>query len=190
MIEGIRNFGTQQHYVIEFFHPLTVIVGPNGSGKTVRESRKRKRAIQFFVHGFRPLSNACDTSQPASFLQEAKEGHSFMILKFGIYFSLFISSFQIAGETEVLAQIRLKMHNVAGQVVVVTRRLQSSQKKKKLEMKTLEGLIQREDPSTGAVKNISTFSESSFAQKTSLSSKCADLDREVSNLLLFTVLLS
>lgn len=112
-----------------------------------------------------------------------------MIPKFGKYTFSF-NFFQIAGETEVLAQIRLKMHNVAGQVVVVTRRLQSSQKKKKLEMKTLEGLIQREDPSTGSVKNISTFSESSFAQKTSLSSKCADLDREVSNLLLFTMLLS
>jgi hypothetical protein len=57
----------------------------------------------------------------------------------------------VAGETEVLAQVKLKMHTVAGQPVVVTRRIQASQKKKKIEMKTLEGMIQRIDPATGQV---------------------------------------
>ena len=37
LIQGIRNFDPQRTNVIEFFHPLTVIVGPNGSGKTVSE---------------------------------------------------------------------------------------------------------------------------------------------------------
>ncbi len=65
-----------------------------------------------------------------------------------------LANTQVAKEMEVQAQIKLKLHNVAGQIAVVTRRLQSSQKKKKLEMKTLEGLIQREDPVTKAVSSI------------------------------------
>ena len=34
LIQGIRSFDPNQHEVIEFF-PMTVIVGHNGSGKTV-----------------------------------------------------------------------------------------------------------------------------------------------------------
>lgn len=35
-IRGIRSFDDKQIAVIEFFSPVTVIVGHNGSGKTVR----------------------------------------------------------------------------------------------------------------------------------------------------------
>lgn len=34
-IRGIRSFDDKQISVIEFFSPVTVIVGHNGSGKTV-----------------------------------------------------------------------------------------------------------------------------------------------------------
>ncbi len=34
-ILGIRSFSPEKHQVIEFFTPLTLIVGPNGTGKTV-----------------------------------------------------------------------------------------------------------------------------------------------------------
>ena len=36
-IRGIRSFGHEDHdrQVIEFFHPLTLITGHNGAGKTV-----------------------------------------------------------------------------------------------------------------------------------------------------------
>lgn len=37
LIQGIRSFDPEQREVIEFFSPLTVIVGHNGAGKTVRE---------------------------------------------------------------------------------------------------------------------------------------------------------
>ena len=67
------------------------------------------------------------------------------------FFSASASTGQVAGETEVLAQIKLKMRDVAGTSVVVTRRLQSSQKRKKLEMKTLEGIIQRLNQETNEV---------------------------------------
>ena len=36
-IRGIRSFDDKQIAVIEFFSPVTVIVGHNGSGKTVRQ---------------------------------------------------------------------------------------------------------------------------------------------------------
>lgn len=33
-MQGIRSIGEQPH-IIEFLHPLTIIQGPNGTGKTV-----------------------------------------------------------------------------------------------------------------------------------------------------------
>lgn len=38
LIRGIRSFDDKQASVIEFYSPVTVIVGHNGSGKTVRYS--------------------------------------------------------------------------------------------------------------------------------------------------------
>lgn len=38
LIQGIRSFDPTNYTVIEFFTPLTVIVGTNGAGKTVRSS--------------------------------------------------------------------------------------------------------------------------------------------------------
>lgn len=40
-IRGIRSFDHRELAVIQFFNPLTVIVGHNGSGKTVRWRRER-----------------------------------------------------------------------------------------------------------------------------------------------------
>jgi hypothetical protein len=40
-IRGIRSFDDKHVQVIEFYSPLTVIVGHNGSGKTVRVKWKR-----------------------------------------------------------------------------------------------------------------------------------------------------
>ena len=36
-IQGIRSFGTddKEKQIIQFFNPLTLILGPNGTGKTV-----------------------------------------------------------------------------------------------------------------------------------------------------------
>ena len=36
LIKGIRSFSPDNTNVIEFYHPLTLIVGHNGAGKTVR----------------------------------------------------------------------------------------------------------------------------------------------------------
>ena len=36
LIKGIRSFSPDNQNVIEFYKPLTLIVGQNGAGKTVR----------------------------------------------------------------------------------------------------------------------------------------------------------
>lgn len=33
-MQGIRSIGEEAH-IVEFLHPLTIIQGPNGTGKTV-----------------------------------------------------------------------------------------------------------------------------------------------------------
>lgn len=35
LIQGIRSFSPQNRNIIEFYKPLTLIVGHNGAGKTV-----------------------------------------------------------------------------------------------------------------------------------------------------------
>jgi len=35
LIQGVRSFSPQNRAIIEFFKPLTLIVGHNGAGKTV-----------------------------------------------------------------------------------------------------------------------------------------------------------
>ncbi len=41
-ILGIRSFSPDKHQVIEFFTPLTLILGPNGTGKTVSDYKARR----------------------------------------------------------------------------------------------------------------------------------------------------
>jgi predicted ATPase len=36
LIKGIRSFSPNNQHVIEFYKPLTLIVGQNGAGKTVQ----------------------------------------------------------------------------------------------------------------------------------------------------------
>jgi DNA repair protein RAD50 len=36
LIKGIRSFAPENNAAIEFYKPLTLIVGSNGAGKTVR----------------------------------------------------------------------------------------------------------------------------------------------------------
>lgn len=36
LVKGIRSFSPDNNNVIEFYKPLTLIVGSNGAGKTVR----------------------------------------------------------------------------------------------------------------------------------------------------------
>ncbi|XP_057631649.1 DNA repair protein RAD50 isoform X1 [Chionomys nivalis] len=75
----------------------------------------------------------------------------------------FVHDPKVAQETDVRAQIRLQFRDVNGEVVAVQRSMLCSQKSKKTEFKTLEGIITRRK----------------HGEKVSLSSKCAEIDREM-----------
>uniref|UniRef100_A0A8C4MR49 RAD50 double strand break repair protein n=1 Tax=Equus asinus asinus TaxID=83772 RepID=A0A8C4MR49_EQUAS len=69
----------------------------------------------------------------------------------------------VAQETDVRAQIRLQFRDVNGELIAVQRSMVCTQKSKKTEFKTLEGVITR----------------TKHGEKVSLSSKCAEIDREM-----------
>ncbi|NXP04042.1 RAD50 protein, partial [Thinocorus orbignyianus] len=75
----------------------------------------------------------------------------------------FVHDPKIANETDVRAQIRLQFRDVNGELVAVQRSMVCTQKGKKPEFKTLEGVITR----------------TKHGEKVSLSSKCAEIDREM-----------
>lgn len=75
----------------------------------------------------------------------------------------FVHDPKVAQETDVRAQIRLQFRDVNGEVVAVQRSMLCSQKSKKTEFKTLEGVITRRK----------------HGENVSLSSKCAEIDREM-----------
>ncbi|KAJ8311258.1 hypothetical protein KUTeg_011193 [Tegillarca granosa] len=71
---------------------------------------------------------------------------------------------KIAHEREVKGQIRLQFRDVSSQKCVVQRIMMATQKAKRIEMKTLDGVITRLDAA---------------GEKKSISSKCAEIDREM-----------
>jgi len=133
LIRGIRSFSPYRENVIEFYAPLTIIVGHNGAGKTTVIE-----CLKYATTGDLPPN-----SKGGAFVHDPK----------------------ISGEVEVKGQIKLKFRNLRGQTMVVTRSLQSTQKRSKLEQKTLESLLVTNDPVTG--------------EAVSLSSRCAELDAEI-----------
>ena len=86
-IQGVRSYSDKAPQVIEFFQPLTIIVGANGSGKTVC---KCSLSVTYFVkgYGFDPVAQtiiealkfACTGVQPPlsdggkSFVHDPKVG--------------------------------------------------------------------------------------------------------------------
>ncbi|NXP86655.1 RAD50 protein, partial [Passerina amoena] len=79
----------------------------------------------------------------------------------------FVHDPKIANETDVRAQIRLQFRDVNGEVMAVQRSMVCTQKSKEPEFKTLESVITR----------------TKHGEKVSLSSKCAEIDREMINAL-------
>jgi len=133
LIRGIRSFSPFNDSVIEFYTPLTIIVGHNGAGKTTIIE-----CLKYATTGDLPPN-----SKGGAFVHDPK----------------------ISRELEVKAQMKLKFKNTRGQTMVVTRSLQSTQKKNKLEQKTLESLLATTDPVTG--------------EQVSISSRCAEMDAEI-----------
>ncbi|XP_074694594.1 DNA repair protein RAD50 [Strix aluco] len=75
----------------------------------------------------------------------------------------FVHDPKVANETDVRAQIRLQFRDVNGELVAVQRSMVCTQKGKKTEFKTLEAVVTR----------------TKHGEKVSLSSKCAEIDREM-----------
>ncbi|KAK4051618.1 DNA repair protein rad50 [Microbotryomycetes sp. JL201] len=137
-IRGIRSFDDKDLSVMQFYSPLTVIVGHNGSGKTtIIES----------------LKYACTGDLPPN----TKGG-------------AFVHDPNIAGTSEVKAQVKLRFFNVKKQKMIVERRLEVKRKKNisGLSMKTLEATISLDTPEDGDRK-----------KRRTLSTKCASLDEEI-----------
>ena len=65
----------------------------------------------------------------------------------------------MAGETEVKAEVRLRVKNVAGDRIVIGRKLQVTKKKATLSMKTLEGFITYADEQ-GDTNKVSLYQHS------------------------------
>ncbi|XP_033743546.1 DNA repair protein RAD50-like [Pecten maximus] len=133
-IQGIRSFGPDdsEKQMIEFYSPLTLILGPNGTGKTTVIE-----CLKYMTTGVMPPG-----SKGGAFVHDPKVAH----------------------EREVKGQIRLQVKDVARQTVIVQRSLQVTQKLKNITMRTLEGVITRRDAA---------------GEKKSISSKCAEMDREM-----------
>lgn len=126
LIRGIRSFSPYEENVIEFYSPLTIIVGQNGCGKTTIIE-----CLKYVTTGDLPPN-----SKGGAFVHDPN----------------------LSRETEVKGQIKLKFHNVNQQLMVCTRSLQSTQKKTKIEQKTLESLLSCVDPLTGEQQSISSRS--------------------------------
>ncbi|XP_066278594.1 DNA repair protein RAD50.L-like [Branchiostoma lanceolatum] len=79
----------------------------------------------------------------------------------------FVHDPKIAHETEVKGQIRLQFRDVNGQLVSAQKSMMATQKVKKVDFKTMEGVITRDK----------------HGQRVSLSSRCAEIEREMISLL-------
>lgn len=132
VVRGIRSFSPSTHNAVEFNHPLTLIVGPNGSGKTtIIESLK-----------YATTGNLPPNTKGGAFIYDPK----------------------LYREVETKAQIKLKFYNTRSQLMVCTRSLQLTQKKNRVEQKTLESVLW-------------TINEK--GEQVSISGRCAEIDREM-----------
>ncbi|GAB6026870.1 DNA repair protein rad50 [Chamberlinius hualienensis] len=136
-IQGLRSFSPDEEQVITFSSPLTLILGPNGTGKTtIIES------LRYLTTGEYPPNS--DRGQ--AFIHDPK----------------------LAGEREIKGKVKLRFLDTTGHEVVTTRVMEGQQKLKRLQVKSLEGTIQRKDD---------------MGHKHSISSKCTELDREMVSML-------
>lgn len=128
-ILGVRSFDNTHIEAIQFYSPLTLVVGLNGSGKTTIIE-----CLKYVTTGILPPN-----SKGGAFIHDPK----------------------LAGEREVLAQVRLSFKAATGSKMVATRNLQLTVKKLTRVQKTLECqlLVTKE------------------GERTAISSRVAELDQ-------------
>lgn len=108
-ILGVRSFDNTRSETIQFYSPLTLVVGFNGSGKTTIIE-----CLKYATTGILPPN-----SKGGAFIHDPK----------------------LAGEREVLAQVKLSFKAATGAKMVATRSLQLTVKKLTRQQKTLEGQL-------------------------------------------------
>lgn len=153
-IRGIRSFSPDRDETIEFYSPLTMIVGSNGCGKTtIIES----------------LKFACTGSLPPNTKRYVWWAIYCAVGKVLtentlVYVSgqSFVNDPMMTDSTGVKAHIKLRFENQGGQTCVAVRSLQVLKKKSKLEFKALEGVMRTTNKD---------------GEKVSISMKCSDIDR-------------
>lgn len=154
-IRGIRSFDDKSIAVIEFFSPVTVIVGHNGSGKTTIIE-----CLKYATTGDQPPN-----TRGGAFIHDPK----------------------MANEKEVKAQVKLRFHAANGTRMLAVRNLSVTMKKTGgMTMKTLEGILGLADgEKTGKVRalNHSRWRSLTVAQRGVISTKCAEMDTEIPQLL-------
>jgi DNA repair protein RAD50 len=128
-ILGVRSFDNTRSETIQFYSPLTLVVGSNGSGKTTIIE-----CLKYATTGILPPN-----SKGGAFIHDPK----------------------LAGEREVLAQVKLSFKAATGARMVATRSLQLTVKKLTRQQKTLEGQLLM-------VKE---------GERTAISSRVAELDQ-------------
>jgi DNA repair protein RAD50 len=148
-IRGIRSFDDKQIAFIEFFSPVTVIVGHNGSGKTTIIE-----CLKYITTGDQPPG-----TRGGAFIHDPK----------------------MANEKEVKAQVKLRFFAANGTKMLAIRNLSLTAKKTTMTMKTLEGILSLANDSdkTGKVR----FFLLCLVQRTTISTKCAEMDIEIPQLL-------
>lgn len=135
-IRGIRAFDDKHTNVIQFQSPVTVIVGTNGTGKTVSAVRKLAGDLEA------ERLTICSQQTIIECLKYATTGELPPNTKGGA----FVHDPKMAGEKEVKAQVRLRFWNVKRERMVVNRNLQVTVKKTGgMTMKTLEGMLSKVD---------------------------------------------
>lgn len=131
-ILGVRSFGHKKPEAIQFFSPLTLIVGWNGSGKTTIIE-----CLRYATTGELPPNSGTG----GAWIHDPK----------------------LAGENEVLAQVKLSFDTTSGTHMVLSRSLQLTVKKLTRQQKSLDSSLQM-------TKN---------GERTTISSRVAELDQIV-----------
>ncbi|EFW13558.1 conserved hypothetical protein, partial [Coccidioides posadasii str. Silveira] len=113
----VRSFDNTRSETIQFHTPLTLIVGYNGSGKTVCGVNRDNTIIECLKYA--TTGELPPNSKGGAFIHDPKLCH----------------------EKEVLAQVKLAFKSTSGARMVVTRSLQLTVKKTTRQQKTLEGQL-------------------------------------------------
>ena len=109
-ILGVRSFDNKKSEIIQFYRPLTLIVGLNGSGKTTIIE-----CLRYATTGELPPNSQTGGA--------------------------WIHDTKLAGENEVLAQVRLSFHGVNGTRYVASRNIQVTVKKTAKSQKALDSTL-------------------------------------------------